>query len=374
METHLILVGLLCLCSLSFSQECNRELLENVDFPGTDITFLHSPDVEHCQLLCTQHPSCLFFTFVRPDWTRDNRHFYCYLKSTPSGQPSIQTGLQGVTSGFSLKPCISDLDLCLSKVYQNVDFNGADYKFLFTADYEECQRVCTHDNGCQFFTFTNEEFGLKEIRYRCHLKFSWTIPRTPVVQRKNNVVSGFSHKMHLTFETFESECQHRLFPNTDIPGHDFETLQAASPEYCLALCSAHPTCTFFSYHSNDFKCYLKNNPNEMMTTAKQGVTSGISTYFCQLDHQNWVKVAYESVDFTSSDIRFELMDDADTCQRTCSADPKCLFYTYVKETCSDPSQRRRCYLKRVITIPAPPRVVKLNNTVSGFHLRNCPAV
>lgn len=33
------------------------------------------------------------------------RNFYCYLKSTPSGQPNIQTPLQGVTSGYSLKPC-----------------------------------------------------------------------------------------------------------------------------------------------------------------------------------------------------------------------------------------------------------------------------
>ncbi len=54
--------------------ECRQGLLENEDFPGTDITFLYSPDAEHCQQLCTQHPSCLFFTFVRADWTRDNRY------------------------------------------------------------------------------------------------------------------------------------------------------------------------------------------------------------------------------------------------------------------------------------------------------------
>ena len=33
--------------------------------------------------------------------------------------------------------------------------------------------------------------------------------------------------------------------------------------------------------------------------------------------------------------------------------------------------RRRCYLKRVITVPAPPNIVKLNNVVSGFSLKNC---
>lgn len=57
--------------SFCISSECNRALLENVDFPGTDITFLFAPDAGHCQQLCTQHASCKFFTFVRADWTRD---------------------------------------------------------------------------------------------------------------------------------------------------------------------------------------------------------------------------------------------------------------------------------------------------------------
>lgn len=32
--------------------------------------------------------------------------------------------------------------------------------------------------------------------------------------------------------------------------------------------------------------------------------------------------------------------------------------------------RRRCYLKRAITIPAPSKVTKLANAVSGFSLKN----
>lgn len=42
----------------------------------------------------------------------------------------------------------------------------------------------------------------------------------------------------------------------------------------------------------------------------------------------WVKETHEGVDFLGSDIRSESMDDADTCQRTCTADPNCQFYTY----------------------------------------------
>ncbi|KAL7382547.1 hypothetical protein ABVT39_024220 [Epinephelus coioides] len=369
METHWILVGLLSICSLSFGQDCNQQLLENTDFPGTDITSVYSPDVEHCQLLCTQHASCLFFTFIRADWTRDNRHFYCYLKTTPSGQPNVRTPLLGVTSGFSLKSCSPDLQPCLSKVYQNVDFFGEDYRTLFTADYEGCQRECTRDPACQFFTYVNGVFTPEKIRYKCHLKFSWPVLKIPTVEKKTGVISGFSHNLQMAQHS-DIACQGKLFPSTDIPGGDFMTLPAASPEHCQTLCSAHPSCAFFSFVSNNFNCHLKGNNDYMVTTAKVGVTSGLPAHFCQLDN-SWVKLAHEGVDFRGSYIRFELMDNADTCQSTCTADPNCQFYAYVTESFSDRSYWRRCYINRDITMPAPPKVNKLANVVSGFHQRNC---
>ncbi|KAF7657616.1 hypothetical protein LDENG_00024300 [Lucifuga dentata] len=372
MGMHFVLLGLLYLCGLAFSQECRPELVENIDFPGTDIKFVYSPDAEHCQQLCTQHHACQFFTFVRLDWTRDNRHFYCYLKSTSSGRPNVRTPLSGVTSGFSLKNCNPDQKLCLTKVYQNVDFFGADYRTLFTADYEECQRTCTQDPFCQFFTFVNGDFTPEKIRFKCHLKFSWTIPRTPIVALLPNLVSGFSHDVKHFESQFYPGCQSKLFPSTDIPGNDVEVLPAVSAEHCFSLCSANPQCTYFSYDrsSNKFDCHLKNNPHEMVTQAKDRITSGLPARFCQIDN-SWIKVAHEGVDFTGSDMRFILLDDPETCQKTCTDDPNCHFYTYVYPNFSGAVHRRRCYLKRSITMPAPPKVNKLANVVSGFSLKNC---
>ncbi|XP_062292276.1 coagulation factor XI-like isoform X1 [Scomber scombrus] len=369
MGTNLILVFLLSLCSISFSQECSRGLLEDVDFPGTDITFLYSPDVNHCQLLCTEHASCQFFTFVRPDWTRDDRHFYCYLKSTPSGQPKTETSLLGVTSGFSLKNCFPYPEHCISQVYKNVDFLGADYRSLFTSDYEECQRVCTKDPGCKFFTFVNANFQNERIRHKCHLKYTWTIPRTPIVERTAGVVSGFTNRAE-TPNPSDTACQGELFSSTDIRGSDFEMLPAASPEHCQTLCSAHPRCTYFSYDSNDLKCYLKSNANEMVTSFKERVTSGLPAHLCQLNN-SWVKDVHEGIDFRGSDMRFELADDPEECQKKCTQEPNCQFYTYVNRNFRDKTFWRRCYLKRVITIPAPPKVNKLADVVSGFSQKNC---
>lgn len=375
MEAYWVLVGLLCLCGVSLSQECDLNILENTDFPGTDITHVYSPDVEHCQMMCTQHPNCLFFTFVRPDWTIDDRHFFCYLKYTATGQPKIQKPLLGVTSGYSLKPCspkpATDY-VCLFLQYENIDFLGADYRSLFTADYEQCQRSCTQDPGCEFFTFASGLFRNQDIRYKCHLKFSWTVPNLKMINAKDGVVSGFSHKLRQADQNMQT-CQTKMFPNTEIPGHDLEMLLAASPDHCLSLCSNHPLCTYFTYFNDTdkrFHCYLKNNVNQMVTKANEAAVSGIPTRVCRPD-SSWVKATYEGVDFQGSDMRYVLLDDPDTCQRTCTEDHNCQFYTYVNEAFFDPSYWRRCFLKRVITMPAPPKITKLHNVMSGFSQKNC---
>nr|XP_046274323.1 plasma kallikrein-like [Scatophagus argus] len=369
MRTHFILLGLLCFCALTISQECRRQLLENTDFPGSDIKFLYSSDVDHCQQLCTQHPSCRFFTFVRPDSADTSSHFQCYLKSTQSERPSVESTLHGVTSGYSLKPCSTDSNPCLTQVHHGVDFYGADYRALFTADYEECQRVCTQDPGCQFFTFVEELFDSEKIRYKCHLKFSWTVPRITRIKPKAGLVSGFSHNIQNT-QGSDTASRAKLFPNTDILGSDIENLPAASPEHCHAFCTANPRCTYFSYDSNEFRCYLKNNPEEMVMSAKNGIISGMPAGSRQLDY-TWVKMTQAGVDFWGSDYHDVAADDADDCQRSCNEDQNCQFFTYVTDSFVDSNIRRICYLKRDITMPAPPKVAKKAYVVSGFSLKNC---
>lgn len=48
---------------------------------------------------------------------------------------------------------------------------------------------------------------------------------------------------------------------------------------------------------------------------------------------------YEGVDFRGSDIGFELMDDAESCQRNCTLDANCQFYTYVNDEFFNPVYR-----------------------------------
>ncbi|XP_043994632.1 coagulation factor XI-like isoform X2 [Gambusia affinis] len=370
MESCFLRVFLLLLVCLSSSQGCIQGFLQNVDFLGSDVVDTYSPSMEHCQELCTQHPSCLFFTFNRPD--KSSGRFRCYLKSSSSGHPQAQILLMGVNSGYSLKPCNLEPRTCFPQVFEDADFHGGDYKTFFTVNFEECQRVCTLDPVCQFFTFITGNFSSPEVRYKCHLKFSWYVPRPTAVVLKTGVVSGFSQKPQLT-QYFATVCRSHLFSNTDFRGNDFLESEAVSPEHCQFLCSVHPQCTYFSFSSNDFRCLLKNNPNSMVAKTKSNFTSGISSHLCQID-ESWAKLTYEDIEFHGSDFRSEVVTSVDICQEKCTEDPNCQFYTYHNGSFIHPDQQHRCFMKRVITMPMPSQVKKVDNVMSGFTLRNCRSV
>lgn len=126
-------------------------------------------------------PCCLVYLLIVDLNTHASllaRHLHWDLKAFISLRAKRPT-LQGATSGISLKPWNTDSsrcsnilskfksyvevtpnsvclpEPCLSQVYHGVDFHGADYQTVFTADHEECHKACTNDPYCQFFTFMN---------------------------------------------------------------------------------------------------------------------------------------------------------------------------------------------------------------------------
>uniref|UniRef100_A0A3Q2D1Y0 Apple domain-containing protein n=1 Tax=Cyprinodon variegatus TaxID=28743 RepID=A0A3Q2D1Y0_CYPVA len=338
---------------------CQTQLLtyEGVDFFGSDFRSEVVRNADDCQQTCTQNPNCQFFTYI--------------TESFPF--PDIWYKVKKLAN--AVLPCFPTKESYRDGLLENIDFPGSDITFLYSPSVEHCQRLCTEHHSCLFFTFIRPDWT-RDNRYKCHLKFSWNIPRTPIVEKKTGVTSGFALKTKQTQEFPTSKqitSKLLLFPNTDIPGSNIEKLKSVSPEHCQVLCSANPQCTYFSFSSDDFSCYLKNNQRVLTAKPKKGTTSGIPARFCQLD-DNWVKQLYQGVDFRGSDFEKELMDDAELCQRKCDEDATCQFFTYVDQTFSDSAYWRRCYLKRVITMPAPPRVNKLHNAVSGFNLRNCQGV
>ncbi|XP_046875462.1 coagulation factor XI-like isoform X2 [Hypomesus transpacificus] len=357
-------VGLLALCGHALSQECQPELLEKTDFQGDDIQ-VKSPDAEHCQLACTQHPTCRFFTF-------NTGNSNCFLKDSSSGQPSKRVIESIAISGFALKGCDPSIQTCqrlLHKVYPNVDFLGGDFLSLFTDSHEECQRACTNQPGCQAFTFLTENFTPEQYRYKCHLKFLWTVPRPPKVRNLPEASSGFSKNLDPLLLASKEACKSTIFNDTDVKGEDLEQVPAVSAEHCQHLCTSHPLCSYFSFHKILHTCYLKNNRDMMKLVAEKNMFTGMPTRHCA-PSSDWVFADYDGVDFWGNDKKFVLLDDKESCRQVCNEDPACQFYTYLSSSFNDPVYRRRCYLKRIITLPLPPKVGSLPNVVSGFSL-NC---
>ncbi|KAB5530787.1 hypothetical protein PHYPO_G00133390 [Pangasianodon hypophthalmus] len=353
----------------SFSK--GQELKVDVDFRGDDVLQIYSPDAHHCQLACTQHHSCLFFTFIRADWSKDNRKFYCYLKHTATGFPSQVADLKGVTSGFKLKHQDYKTHACLSSTYQDVDFTGSDYLQLTLNTSDDCQKQCTRDPDCKFFSFTTETFPDAETRKKCFLKFGWNVPIPSVLIKTPGLVSGFSDSLYNSKE----ECKEEIFANTHYRGNDFENVPAASPQHCQFLCSRHPHCTHFTYTTSKYStepdinmhCFLKHtqNINQLVSVTEEELFSGFPTRNCKPSNV-WATTRYEGLDFLGHDYRDFKTDTSEICREMCTKDPDCQFYTYVLPSYHDEGIRKKCFLKFRWTVPIPSVLKKTPGLVSGF--------
>ncbi|KAG7317192.1 hypothetical protein KOW79_019490 [Hemibagrus wyckioides] len=353
-----------------------QELKVDVDFPGDDFLQIYSPDVQHCQLACTQHPSCLFFTFFRSDWVKDNKTFHCYLKRTATGSPFQVVAQTGVTSGFKLVHQDNKTDTCLSSTYQGIDFTGSDYVQLTLNTSDDCQKQCTSDPDCAFFSFTTKTFPDAESRNKCFLKFRWTVPTPSVLIKTPGLVSGFSDASYKTKE----DCKEEIFANIHYRGNDIENIPAASPQHCQFLCNRHPRCTHFTYTTSSYStkseinmhCFLKHTQNvsQLKPVIEEKLFSGFPTQNCTPSNV-WATARYEDLHFLGHDYHDFKTDSSELCRETCTKDPNCHFYTYALPCYHDENIRRGCYLKHVMALPIPEKVKHSHGVISGFSLRNC---
>ncbi|XP_072920642.1 uncharacterized protein [Hemitrygon akajei] len=354
--------------------ECQRDLSEDIDFPGNDITWVLAPDVNVCQQLCTDHPQCLFFTFVKREWSTDHRRFYCYLKQTATGAVSRTTKLQNVVSGFSLKQCKNLISHCYEKFFDGIDFLGNDFRHSVVEDEHSCQRKCTEEPHCQFFTFVKKEFHNEVQRYTCYLKNNEK--GTPsIITVVSNVMSGFPLR---NCEFNNTGCVHELAVNTDFPGNDIESVLVPDVKYCQKLCTDHKNCQFFTYLTSDwnadkrrFYCYLKKNleGEPTLKTDLQNVVSGYSLKQCRT-YNSCFKDLFVGLDFPGDDFRQFVVDDEHSCQRECTEEPDCQYFTFANGLYRNARQRYICYLKKSEG-GTPSKITTLENVVSGFPFREC---
>ncbi|XP_048453926.1 plasma kallikrein-like [Rhincodon typus] len=237
--------------------------------------------------------------------------FSCYLKRTTTGQPSVESDLQNVVSGYSLRHCGTQSS-CFETVHDGLDFPGNDIHQSVVENEESCQRKCTEEPDCQFFTFIKEEFHnepqrcvREEIAKGCVWTFQYLIT-------------------HLPF----------------------------SPSF-------------------RFSCYLKRTTTGQPSVESdlQNVVSGYSLRHCGTQ-SSCFETVYDGLDFPGNDIHQSVVENEESCQRKCTEEPDCQFFTFIKEEFHNEPQRYLCYRKKSVR-GTPPRISILQNVISGFSFRGC---
>ncbi|XP_059577792.1 plasma kallikrein isoform X6 [Alligator mississippiensis] len=142
----------------SVYSECMTQIYENTYFQGGDVMTVFTPNVNYCQIVCTYHPTCLLFTYLPPTGIHDpTKRFTCYLKDSKTEiLPKVH--MDGAISGHSLKQCHAQISGCSRDIHTGLDMQGINYNVTTEYSYQECQKRCTNDNHCQFFTYATGAF------------------------------------------------------------------------------------------------------------------------------------------------------------------------------------------------------------------------
>ncbi|KAI5091839.1 hypothetical protein C0J45_19045 [Silurus meridionalis] len=305
--------------------------------------------------------------------------FSCYLKHTTSGFPSGFAMLKGVTSGFKLMPHDYETSACLSSTYQDVDFPGSDYLQVTLNTPEDCQKQCTSDSDCQFFSYNTETFPDAETRKKCFLKFRWTVPIPSVLKKTPGLVSGFSESLYKTIEVWATT----RYEGLHFFGHDYHDFEADSLENCQEMCTKDPDCHFYTYVLPFYrdknirkKCFLKfrwNVPIPSSLIQTSGVVSGFSDYVQKTTgfKEKCKKEIFANRHYRGNDFENVPAASPQHCQFLCSAHPRCTHFTFTTSKYStDPEINMHCYMKNTKNISelVP---VRREELFSGFSTQNC---
>ncbi|XP_074848987.1 coagulation factor XI-like isoform X1 [Carettochelys insculpta] len=267
--------------------ECITQTYENTYFQGGDVSAVFTPNLEYCRIVCTYHPRCLLFTYLPSTWTKEPaKRFTCFLKDSDTEMlPKVV--MAGAISGHSFKHCGTLVQACSKDVHAGLDMQGTNYNITTADSYQECQKRCTNDNICQFFTYSSEAFHSADFRNLCLLQISRSgLPTAPV--QRENAMSGFSL---LNCKRSSPACHFRTYTDTNFLGDELNVTYVKGHQACQQVCTDTIRCQFFTYFpqrescnkEDKCKCYLRMSSNGSPTgiVHEEGKISGYSLRLCK---------------------------------------------------------------------------------------------
>ncbi|XP_006882345.1 PREDICTED: coagulation factor XI-like [Elephantulus edwardii] len=361
---------------MHYITDCVTKMFKDTSFQGGDVTTVFTPSAKHCQILCTHHPRCLFFTFMTDSSSEDpNKWFTCVLKdSVTATLPKIN--MSGAISGYSFKQCPHQISACNKDAYVNLDMKGMNYKSSITTSAQECQERCTNDIHCHFFTYATEKFPSLQHRNVCLLKYSQTGTPTKIT-KINNVVSGFSWK---SCALSNLTCIRDVFPGTGFADRNIDSVLAPDAFVCRRICTHHPNCLFFTFFSKEWPkesernlCLLKSSESGLPSTRykKKNTFSGFSLQNCRHSipvfcHSSF----YHNTDFLGEELDIVDVEGHEACQKKCTDSIRCQFFTYSPSQKLTNEEEGKCYLKLSLN-GSPTKILHGRGGISGYTLRLC---
>ncbi|XP_064917197.1 coagulation factor XI isoform X6 [Columba livia] len=360
----------------SVYSECVTQTYENTYFQGGDLTVVFTPSANYCQVVCTYHPTCLLFTYLPATWTKDPaKRFSCYLKDSDTEMlPKVD--MEGAISGHSLKQCNIQISACSPDVHIGLDMEGKIYDVTVADSYQQCQKRCTNDNRCHFFTYASETFHNASFRKKCLLKQA-SVGTPTSIKVLDEVVSGFSLK---TCQLSEMDCQMDIFEDQEFSGINITSFFAPDISVCQTICTYFPKCLFFTFFTKEWQiesqrnlCLLKTSTSGIpeALTSRENAVSGFGLLNCRRSLPACNSRTYTHMNFLGDELNVTYTKGHRACQQVCTEVIRCQFFTYfsLQDSCNEEG-KCECHL-RMSSNGSPVKIVHGPGRISGYSLRLC---
>ncbi|XP_043829201.1 LOW QUALITY PROTEIN: plasma kallikrein [Dromiciops gliroides] len=271
---------------------CIKEKYVGLDCEGVNFDKIKVNSVEECQKQCTNHPLCHFYTYATETFYRPDFRNTCLLKHSPSGNPNTIKMLDGLVSGYSLRPCgISDKG-CQMQIFQEMSFSDEDVGRVIAPEASVCRTICSYHPNCLFFTFYTNTWHIESERNMCILKTSKSGKPSSAIPQ-NNVYSGYNV---LDCKYPPEQCQRKTYAGMDFEGDELEIVYVQGLRACQESCTKKVRCQFFTYtphqgecQEDKCKCSLKISSDGSPTKIIHE-TKGISGYSLRLCKETSISV------------------------------------------------------------------------------------
>ncbi|KAM8939644.1 uncharacterized protein RCH25_053348 [Pelodytes ibericus] len=265
-------------------QNCTLLLYPDLVFSGTEVARIMAEDAESCHVMCSQNPDCKYFTFYSGTWSILQNRYTCQMKSSSTGTPDSITRAFNTTSGFAAG--LMSSVTCSSLFMPDSTFTGSLLGIMKAPDAAYCQRLCTQNPLCHFFTYFSADWTLDDRRFSCFLQRD-EVSLPNAINHLPNATAGFSKSLF----GLERECVTEQYRGLNFPGSEERSLNTKSYDECNSLCTADPTCQFFTYFNQTYltpdqtnTCYLKSLlviPLPQLLRYSPGVKSGFPQRNCE---------------------------------------------------------------------------------------------